>query len=80
MVLARPDLQTPRGMACPPCLFRYAPELGGVPGGVDFLLTCNCKHLANANKAPHIRVANTRLGLAVPLLVTPLQLLGEDLP
>ncbi len=45
----------------------------------DFLLTWNCKHLANANKFGHIRQANDRLGLYVPLLVTPLELLGESL-
>ena len=43
----------------------------------DFLLTWNCKHLANANKFSHIRQVNVMLGLFVPLLVTPLELLGE---
>ena len=43
----------------------------------DFLLTWNCRHLANANKFGHIRRVNTMLGLYVPLLVTPLELLGE---
>jgi hypothetical protein len=42
----------------------------------DFLLTWNCRHLANANKFGHIRRVNTMLGLFVPLLVTPLELLG----
>ena len=42
----------------------------------DFLLTWNCKHLANANKFGHIRRVNVMLGLYVPLLVTPLELLG----
>ena len=42
----------------------------------DFLLTWNCRHLANANKFGHIRRVNTLLGLYVPLLVTPLELLG----
>jgi predicted nucleic acid-binding protein len=44
----------------------------------DFLLTWNCKHLANANKFHHIRRINTLLGLYVPTLVTPLELLGGD--
>jgi hypothetical protein len=44
----------------------------------DFLLTWNCKHLANANKFGHIRRINVMLGLYVPLLVTPLELLGES--
>jgi len=43
----------------------------------DFLLTWNCRHLANANKFAHIRRVNGILGLFVPALVTPLELLGE---
>ena len=43
----------------------------------DFLLTWNCNHLANANKYRHIQRVNTLLGLYVPTLVTPLELLGE---
>lgn len=44
----------------------------------DFLLTWNCRHLANANKFGHIRRINTILGLFVPAMVTPLELLGES--
>lgn len=43
----------------------------------DFLLTWNCQHLANANKFAHIRRVNGLLGLSVPAIVTPLELLGE---
>ncbi|MGK5090758.1 type II toxin-antitoxin system VapC family toxin [Deltaproteobacteria bacterium TL4] len=43
----------------------------------DFLLTWNCQHLANANKFGHIRRINAILGFFVPMLVTPLELLGE---
>ncbi len=42
----------------------------------DFLMTWNCLHLANANKFGHIRRVNAILGLFVPGLVTPLELLG----
>lgn len=42
----------------------------------DFLLTWNCKHLANANKFGHIKRVNAILGLFVPTLITPLELLG----
>lgn len=42
----------------------------------DFLVTWNYTHLANANKYEHIRVVNESLGLHVPQLVTPVQLLG----
>jgi hypothetical protein len=41
----------------------------------DMLVTWNCLHLANANKAGHIRRVNALLGLRTPLLVTPLELL-----
>ena len=44
----------------------------------DFLLTWNCRHLANANKFGQIRRINGLLGLFVPVLVTPLELLGDD--
>lgn len=39
-----------------------------------FLVTWNCRHLANANKFGQIRRVNTSLGLYVPSLVTPLEL------
>src|SRR5947209_4749992 len=42
----------------------------------DFLVTWNCRHLANANKFAHLRRVNAILGLFVPALVTPLELLG----
>ena len=40
-----------------------------------FLLTWNCQNLANANKFDHIRRVNTILGLFVPAIVTPFELL-----
>lgn len=44
----------------------------------DFLVTWNCQHLANANKFGQIRRINGILGLFVPELVTPMELLGEN--
>ena len=44
----------------------------------DFLVTWNCRNLANANKFGHIRRVNTMLGLFVPVLATPLELLGGN--
>jgi hypothetical protein len=41
----------------------------------DVLLTWNCRHLANANKLPHIEAINSRLGCKTPQLLTPYQLL-----
>lgn len=45
---------------------------------IDFLLTWNCNHLANANKKQHIRVINTKLGLFTPEIITPMLLFTED--
>ncbi len=47
--------------------------------GIDFLLTWNLKHLANANKFRHLAVLNGRLGLPVPVITTPLSLSHEEL-
>lgn len=44
----------------------------------DFLVTWNCQHLANAKKFGNIRRINGILGLFVPELVTPMELLGES--
>jgi len=43
-----------------------------------FLLTWNCRHLANANKYEHIRYVNTELGIFSPILTTPVELLQEE--
>lgn len=45
---------------------------------IDFLLTWNCRHLANANKKRHIRQVNTKLGLFIPEIITPLELFEEE--
>ena len=45
--------------------------------GVHFLLTWNCRHLANANKVRHLQAVNAELGLAVPIVTTPDLLLTE---
>jgi hypothetical protein len=44
----------------------------------DFIVTWNCRHLANPNKFAHIREINRRLGLPTPQIVTPQQLLGRS--
>jgi len=44
----------------------------------DFLLTWNCRHLANANKFRHTKRINEKLDLFTPALVTPLELLSEE--
>lgn len=44
----------------------------------DTLLTWNCAHLANPNKRKHLLSINGELAFPVPLVVTPLELLGEN--
>jgi hypothetical protein len=44
----------------------------------DWLLTWNCRHLANSNKFEHIDRINALLRLRSPRIITPLHLLGED--
>lgn len=44
----------------------------------DYLLTWNCAHLANPKKAPQLHRINGILGLFSPALVTPEQMLGEE--
>ena len=45
---------------------------------IDFLLTWNCNHLANANKKQHIKIINGKLGLSTPEIITPLELFTEE--
>ena len=44
---------------------------------MDFLLTWNCNHLANANKKTHIHIINARMDLFTPEIITPLELFLE---
>ena len=44
---------------------------------IDFLLTWNCNHLANANKRRHIAIINARLALFIPEIITPMELFAE---
>ena len=46
--------------------------------GCTILATWNCRHIANPNKREHIETVNAMLGLATPLLVTPLELLETE--
>ena len=43
----------------------------------DILASWNCRHIANASKASHIRLINGRLGFETPMLITPLELLQD---
>lgn len=44
----------------------------------DFLVTWNCKPLANANKFGQVHRVNSILGLPTPILTTPLELPGGN--
>ena len=46
--------------------------------GMEYLLTWNCRHLANPRKVTHIAEINRRLGLLTPTILTPQMLVGED--
>lgn len=43
----------------------------------EFMATWDTRHLANALKVNHIRKINQRMGLYVPTVATPLQMLGR---
>ena len=45
---------------------------------MDYLLTWNCRHLANASKVRHLEVLNSRMGLSIPILATPHMLLPKE--
>jgi len=45
---------------------------------LDYLLTWNCRHLANPAKVVHIMAVNRRLGLLTPTLLTPQMLVEES--
>jgi predicted nucleic acid-binding protein len=45
---------------------------------VDFLLTWNCRHLANVNKTEHLERVNRELGIFVPTVTTPESLFREE--
>ncbi len=44
--------------------------------GIDYLLTWNCKHLANAQMARRIAVVCEKLGYKMPIICTPEALMG----
>ena len=47
-------------------------------GGVKYLLTLNCKHIANAHELPRIYELLDREGLRQMLICTPAEFLGGD--
>ncbi len=47
---------------------------------LNYLLTWDCRHLANTYKEAHIHAINRRLGLLTPVLLTPQMLIGKETP
>jgi hypothetical protein len=46
--------------------------------GMDFLITWNCRHIANAEMAPAIRATIERAGYDPPIICTPDELMGGE--
>ena len=46
--------------------------------GIDYLLTWNCTHIANATFQPIIHDVCDALGYSMPVICTPDQLMGDD--
>jgi len=47
-------------------------------GGVKYLLTLNCKHIANAHELPRVYELLASEGLEQMLICTPAEFLGGD--
>lgn len=45
---------------------------------VEYLLTWNCRHIANAHVLPRIRDLLTELGYFIPIICTPEEMVGEE--
>ncbi len=45
---------------------------------IQYLLTWNCKHIANAKILPRIHQVLTDAGVPIPVICTPEELLGND--
>ena len=45
---------------------------------IQYLLTWNCKHIANAKILPRIHDVLTDLGIPIPIICTPEEMLGDD--
>lgn len=45
---------------------------------IQYLLTWNCKHIANAKILPRIHNLLTNLGIPIPIICTPEEMLGND--
>ncbi len=46
--------------------------------GIEYLLTWNCRHIANAKILPGIRDVLTDLGIPIPIICTPEEMVDDD--
>jgi hypothetical protein len=61
----------------PPHAVRDAPHVAvAAVHGIDYLLTWNCKHLANAQITRRIALVCEKLGQRMPIICTPEELMG----
>ena len=44
---------------------------------MDYLLTWNCKHIANAEIAKRVTKFINKMGYETPSIITPLELMGD---
>ena len=59
--------------------FRDATHLAyAVYYGVDYLLTWNCSHIANAEVVRKLAALNQTLGMGTPTICTPEELMGME--
>ncbi len=45
---------------------------------IQYLLTWNCKHIANAKILPRVHQVLTDFGVPIPIICTPEELIGDD--
>jgi len=45
---------------------------------IQYLLTWNCKHIANARILPRIHDILTEMGIPIPIICTPEEMLGDE--
>lgn len=65
--------------ALPPRALRDAEHVGiCATNAIDFLLTWNCRHLANAMQRGRIRQVCESFGLQAPVICTPDELFGDS--
>jgi predicted nucleic acid-binding protein len=46
--------------------------------GIDYLVTWNCNHIANAHLRKRLAAINMRLGVSTPIICTPEELFNDD--